>query len=60
MPRFAHDTAMKRLNPKTGISQLSRKPADKLMACLNHGVNVSGAAYMQDPNYFRCLSAVVR
>jgi hypothetical protein len=35
-----------------GISSNSGDPADKLMAWLNHGVNVGGAAYMQAPNYF--------
>jgi hypothetical protein len=35
-----------------GISKNSGDPEDKLLACLNHGVNIGGAAYMKDPNYF--------
>jgi hypothetical protein len=38
--------------PKSGISQLSHSTADKLMACLNHGVNVGSAGYLQNPDYF--------
>ena len=35
-----------------GILKLSHSAADKLFACLNYGVNVGGAAYMQNPDYF--------
>jgi hypothetical protein len=35
-----------------GISKNSGASVDKLLACLNHGVNVGGGVYMKDPNYF--------
>src|SRR5262245_42302085 len=44
--------AMPKREPKRGISKLTRDAADKLMACLNHGVNVGSAAYVQDPDYY--------
>jgi hypothetical protein len=36
---------------KPGVSELSRNPADKLAACLNHRVR-SGPEYQRERNYF--------
>jgi len=42
---------MKRSTP-AGISKNSSKPADKLMACLNHAVTRGRPEYKQHRNYF--------
>jgi hypothetical protein len=35
-----------------GTSKNFSASLDKMLACLNHGVGVASAAYMQAPNYF--------